>query len=150
MPTNSWKVYSDGGCAPSNPGPAGWGAVIVAPHGAQIERFGFIGPGTNQIAELTAAIEGLSETPEGSSVELVSDSQYVLKGISEWREGWVRRGYRNAQGSPIANLELWQTLFELVDDRRVTVQWVRGHTGHPENERADELATYAISSKSSN
>ena len=103
-----------------------------------------IGPGTNQIAEITAAIEGLSRTPEGAAVELVSDSQYVLKGLSEWRAGWERRGFRNAKGDPVANLELWKRLFAVADARKVSVRWVRGHQGNVNNERADRLAVAAL------
>ena len=140
-----WIAYTDGGCAPSNPGPAGWGAVLVnAASKEAVELSGYIGPGTNQIAELTAAIEALSHIPAGDSVELVLDSQYVLKGISEWRTGWERRGWKNAKGEPVANLSLWRKLFALTDMRKVSVRWVKGHSGHPENERADQLASAAI------
>ena len=140
-----WVVYADGACAPSNPGPAGWGLVLIAPDGGgQTDHFGFIGQGTNQIAELTAAIEGLSRVPVGEEVELVSDSQYVLKGLGEWRAGWERRGFRNAKGEPVANLTLWKRLFALADARRVSTRWVRGHNGDVLNERADALAGQAL------
>ena len=140
-----WVVYADGACAPSNPGPAGWGLVLIAPDGGgETDHFGFIGQGTNQIAELTAAIEGLSRVPEGEAVELVSDSQYVLKGLGEWRAGWERRGFRNAKGEPVANLALWKRLFALADARRVSTRWVRGHNGDVLNERADALAGQAL------
>ena len=134
--TNRWVAYTDGACAPTNPGPAAWGVVVFAPDGAETAAdHGFIGPGTNQIAEITAAIEGLSRTPEGAAVELVSDSQYVLKGLSEWRAGWER---------PVANLELWKRLFAVADARKVSVRWVRGHQGNVNNERADRLAVAAL------
>jgi ribonuclease HI len=140
-----WVAYTDGACAPSNPGPAAWGAVILVPGGDRIERAcGFIGHGTNQIAEITAAIEGLARVPEGASVELVSDSQYVLKGLSEWRKGWERKGWRNARNEPVANLELWKRLFAIADARRVAVRWVRGHSGDLHNEAADGLANQAL------
>ena len=143
--TNRWVAYADGACAPTNPGPAAWGVVVFAPDGAETAADnGFIGPGTNQIAEITAAIEGLSRTPEGAAVELVSDSQYVLKGLSEWRAGWERRGFRNAKGDPVANLELWKRLFAVADARKVSVRWVRGHQGNVNNERADRLAVAAL------
>ncbi|MDO4905277.1 MAG: ribonuclease H [Lautropia sp.] len=142
---DKWVAYTDGACAPTNPGPAAWGVVVFDPSGAEVAAdHGFIGPGTNQIAEITAAIEGLQRTPEGARVELVSDSQYVLKGISEWRAGWERRGYRNAKGDPVANLALWKRLFAEVDCRRVSVCWVRGHQGNVNNERADRLAVAAL------
>jgi ribonuclease HI len=144
-----WVVYTDGACAPSNPGPSGWGAVLIAPDGGESDHYGFIGPGTNQIAELTAALEGLSRVPPVAAVELVSDSQYVLKGLSEWRAGWERKGYRNSKGEPVANLGLWKRLFAAADARRVTTRWVRGHNGDPRNERADALANKALASKGS-
>jgi ribonuclease HI len=139
-----WIVYTDGACAPSNPGPAGWGAVLISPQGAVTEHHRFIGHGTNQIAELTAAIEALALTPAGEAVELVADSQYVLKGLSEWRAGWERRGYRNAKGEPVANLDLWKRLFALADQRRVSTRWVKGHSGERFNERADALANLSL------
>jgi len=143
-----WLAYTDGACAPTNPGPAGWGAVVIAPDGVtESDHFGFIGLGTNQIAELTAAIEGLALVPSGAAVELVSDSQYVLKGLTEWRAGWERKGYRNSKGDPVANLALWKRLFATADERRVTVRWVRGHNGDRCNEKADALANKALALK---
>jgi ribonuclease HI len=140
-----WIAYTDGACAPSNPGPAGWGAVLIEPGGSSpTEHYGFIGHGTNQIAELSAAIEGLARVPAGAAVELVSDSQYVLKGLSEWRAGWERKGFRNSKGDVVANLDLWRRLFALADDRQVSVRWVRGHNGDHFNERADALANTAL------
>lgn len=105
---------------------------------------GFLGRKTNQVAELTAAREALSRTPVGCAVTLVSDSQYVLKGISEWRKGWERRGWVNAKGEPVANQHLWQALFKEVDARKVAVKWVRGHSGDTYNEMCDQLANLAI------
>ncbi len=123
--------------------------MVIAPDGgAETDHYGYIGPGTNQIAELTAAIEGLSRVPPGAEVVLVSDSQYVLKGLSEWRAGWERKGYRNSKGEPVANLALWKRLFETADARRVRVRWVRGHTGDRCNEKADALANKALALKS--
>ncbi|MFZ2649719.1 MAG: ribonuclease H [Burkholderiaceae bacterium] len=146
--TMKWLAYTDGACAPRNPGPAGWGAVLLPPTGQPAsEHYGFIGPGTNQIAELTAAIEGLSRVPPDAAVELVSDSQYVLKGLSEWRAGWERKGFKNSKGACVANLALWQRLFALADARKVTTRWVRGHNGDRYNERADELANLALEVK---
>jgi ribonuclease HI len=140
-----WIAYTDGACAPSNPGPAGWGAVVIAPEGGgESDHFGFIGPGTNQIAELTAAIEGLTRVPPGAAVQLVSDSQYVLKGLTEWRAGWERKGWKNSKGEPVANQGLWKKLFALADARRVTVRWVKGHNGDRCNEKADALANKAL------
>ncbi|CAN7368271.1 ribonuclease H family protein [Rhizobacter sp. LjRoot28] len=144
-----WVAYTDGACAPSNPGPAGWGVVLIAADGVtETDHYGFIGPGTNQIAELTAALEGLSRVPVGAAVELVSDSQYVLKGLSEWRAGWERKGYRNSKGEQVANLALWKQLFAAADARKVTTRWVRGHNGDVYNERADALANKALATRS--
>lgn len=141
--TGPFVVYSDGGCH-GNPGPAGWGVVILEAGRVVEVAGGYLGNQTNQIAELEAAIAGLARTPAGAVVELVSDSQYVLKGISEWRKGWEARGWLNASKQPVANKAIWQRLFALVDARRVKVRWVRGHTGDPHNERCDELARQAI------
>jgi ribonuclease HI len=145
-----WTAYTDGACAPSNPGPAGWGAIVIAPDGqGETDHYGFIGPGTNQIAELTAALEGLKRVPVGVAVELVSDSQYVLKGLTEWRAGWERKGFKNSKGEIVANLALWKKLFAEADQRKLTTRWVRGHAGDHYNERADALANKALALKSS-
>lgn len=142
--SKQWVAYTDGGCK-GNPGPASWGAVILEPDLTTVHRFkGFIGHGTNQIAELTAAIEGLSRTPDGASVTLISDSQYVLKGLTEWRAGWVRRGWKNSAGDPVANQPLWKKLYAVADARKVTTQWVKGHSGDKYNEEADTLANEAL------
>jgi ribonuclease HI len=142
--TPHWTAYTDGACT-GNPGPAAWGAVVLGPEGAVVEQArGFLGRGTNQIAEIVAATEGLSRVPEGAAVELVSDSQYVLKGLSEWRAGWERRRWRNSKNEPVANRELWERLFAVADARRVSVRWVRGHNGDRLNERADALANEAL------
>lgn len=146
----SWTVYTDGACGPKNPGYAAWGAVILSPEGGEPMRHnGYIGAGTNQIAELTAAIEGLSLIPEGAHIKLVSDSQYVLKGLTEWRSGWERRGWRNSVGEPVANADLWRKLFAAYDRRKVTTQWVKGHNGDRFNEEADQLAVAALKAKRS-
>jgi ribonuclease HI len=139
-----WLAYTDGACS-GNPGPCAWGAVVIEPGAQNIHREGvYIGQGTNQIAELTAAIEGLARTPVGATVKLVSDSQYVLKGLTEWRAGWERRGMRTADGSPVKNVELFKRLYKVADERKVTVQWVKGHNGDQYNEEADKLATSAL------
>ena len=132
-----------------NPGPSGWGAVLVEPGGSKgTDHYGFIGPGTNQVAELVAAIEGLTLVPAGALVDLVSDSQYVLKGLSEWRKGWERNGFRNSKKEPVANLALWKRLFAVADERKVTTLWVKGHSGDHFNERADALANSALALRS--
>ena len=145
----AWILYTDGGCAPTNPGPAGWGAVLQSENGEQRMLNGFLGEGTNQIAELCAAINGLRAVPKGEAVRLFSDSQYVIKGISEWRKGWERNGWKNASGKTISNLSLWQELFAEVDARRVQAQWVKGHADDPLNNLADVLASKAIAARAS-
>jgi ribonuclease HI len=135
-------IYCDGACI-GNPGPAGWGAVVIAPDGEQTELAGSLGHATNQIAELSAAIGALESIPAGSQVRLHSDSQYLIKGVKEWMQGWKRRGWRTANGSPVANLGLWQRLDELHRVHHIEPIWVKGHAGHPLNERADQLANKA-------
>lgn len=140
-----WVLHTDGACAPTNPGPCAWGALIQPPgENVAAAHRGFIGQGTNQVAELTAAIEGLRRTPRGARVDLYSDSQYVVRGASEWRAGWERRGWRNSKGDPVANQTLWHRLFVLLDDRQVRLHWVRGHNGDARNEQADALANAAL------
>ncbi len=143
----SWILYTDGGTAPTNPGPSAWGAVLQSPAGELRRMNGFLGQGTNQVAELSAALNGLRAVPEGEHVQLFSDSQYVIKGISEWRAGWQRNGWRNSANKTISNLELWRALFAEVDKRRVEVKWVKGHADDPMNNLADELATAAIEAR---
>lgn len=141
-----WTVYSDGACS-GNPGPAGWGAVVLGPDKVPQPHSAYIGRATNQVAELTAALEGLQRTPEGVQVELVSDSQYVLKGLTEWRAGWERRGWKNSKGEAVANQPLWKQLYAVADKRQLKTRWVRGHNGDPFNEQADGLATGAIKNR---
>ncbi len=140
-----WTCFTDGGCQ-GNPGPCAWGAVVIAPDGgAPIEGSGFLGHGTNQIAELRAALHGIEMTPVGAEVLLVSDSQYTLKGLTEWRRGWEAKGFRNSKGEIVANLAIWKLLYAVADQRRVRTQWIKGHSGHQHNERCDVLAAQAIS-----
>jgi ribonuclease HI len=140
-------VYTDG-ASKGNPGPSGWGVVLLDGGEVKFAGGGYIGDSiTNQVAEITAAIEGLSRVPEGARVELVSDSQYTLKGLTEWRAGWERKGWRTASGEPVKNLDLWKRLYALADKRKVTTRWVKGHNGDPLNERADDLANKAVASR---
>lgn len=137
--------YSDGGCK-GNPGPAGIGAVVVDGESNEVLRAvrGFIGTATNQVAEISAATEALRQTAPGTSVLLISDSQYVLKGISEWRKGWQARGWRTSKNEPVLNLPQWLELYALVDERNVNTCWVKGHSGDVFNEMCDKLAGAAI------
>ena len=131
-------VYSDGGCDP-NPGPGGWGVVIQAEEGP-VELCGGERASTNNRMELTAAISALAWFPEGASIEMRCDSQYVVKSVTEWIPGWKRRGWRTATG-PVKNQDLMERIDELARGRDVRWTWVRGHSGEAGNERADRLAT---------
>lgn len=137
-----YYAYSDGGCK-GNPGPGGWGCVVDSPDGTRAERKGNDCLTTNNKMELTGAIEALRLTPKGGKVRLMTDSEYVIKGITEWMPGWKRKNWMSTKG-PVKNKELWMLLDAEVQDRSVQWQWVRGHTGHPENERCDALANEAI------
>lgn len=149
MTSHTHSVYTDGACAPSNPGPCGWGAALIH-HESKVvtEHYGFIGHGTNQIAEIMAAVSGLLLVPAGTVIELVSDSKYVLSGLKEWRAGWERNGWRNAKKEPVANMALWKQLFAAADERHVSVRWVKGHNGDKYNELADAMANRSLATKS--
>ncbi len=136
------EVFTDGACR-GNPGPGGWAAVIRDQDGER-ELAGFSADTTNNRMELTAAIESLASLPEGAAAKVVSDSRYVIDGITKWVTGWKRRNWRKSDGKPVLNLELWQRLVAETESRTVTWHWVEGHTGHPENERCDQLANELI------
>ncbi len=141
MPTV--HLFTDGACS-GNPGPGGWGLILRHPAtGKEIERAGAEANTTNNRMELMAVIEGLRLLTKPTIVELYSDSQYVLKGLKEWLASWKRRGWKTADKKPVKNIELWQTLDELAQKHDVRMHWIRGHQGHPENERADSLAVKA-------
>lgn len=135
-------IYADGACR-GNPGPGGWGVWLVKGT-REAELKGGLWHTTNNEMELTAAIEGLRRLTVPSVVNLHSDSQYVIKGMTEWLAGWKKRGWKKADKSPVLNLELWQELDRLAAGHRVTWQWVRGHSGNPGNERADRLANQGL------
>lgn len=131
-------VYTDGACA-GNPGPGGWGAILIW-NGHRKEMSGGEGATTNNRMELMAAISALEALNEHTEVELHTDSEYVQKGISSWIHGWKRKSWRTAAGTPVKNAELWKRLDAAQARHAVKWLWVRGHAGHVENERADELA----------
>ncbi|WP_407520513.1 ribonuclease HI [Methylobacterium oryzisoli] len=131
-------VYADGGCDP-NPGPGGWGVVILAPEGP-IELCGGERASTNNRMELTAAIRALEHFSEGAAIEMRCDSQYVVKSVTEWMRGWKAKGWRTTTGE-VKNIDLMQRLDALAAARDVRWVWVRGHAGEEGNERADRLAT---------
>lgn len=137
------RVYTDGGCKP-NPGPGGWGAVLLYPDRDPIELSGGELESTNNRMELTAAIEALRALDGPHRVELFTDSTYLRSGITSWLEGWRRRGWRTGQGEPVKNQDLWQALDEAIGRHEITWQWVRGHAGNTYNELADRLASAAI------
>lgn len=135
-------VFTDGACR-GNPGPGGWGVVLrFGEH--ERELYGAEAATTNNRMELTAAIRALEALKRPCRVELVTDSQYVKQGITDWLAGWKRRGWRSSGGGAVKNRDLWEQLDALAQRHQVEWFWVRGHTGHPENERADRLANRAI------
>jgi ribonuclease HI len=138
------RIHADGACK-GNPGPGGWGAILQLGE-REKELFGGEAQTTNNRMELTAVIRALETLKRSSVVEVYTDSQYVQKGISEWLPGWKRRGWRTADKKPVKNLDLWQELDRLASLHRITWHWVRGHSGHPENERADRLANLGVES----
>lgn len=144
MPTSSniVELYTDGACS-GNPGPGGWGALLRY-KGTEKELSGAEPETTNNRMELMAAIEGLKAIKRACDVTLYTDSKYVLQGVTEWMEGWKSRGWKTADKKPVKNQDLWMALDEQVNRHRVTWQWVKGHNGHIENERVDELARMAI------
>jgi len=136
-------IYTDGGCRP-NPGPGGWGAVLLSPKRKAVELSGHDPETTNNRMELTAAIEALRALPSPHRVELVTDSQYLRKGITEWLAGWRARGWMTKAKTPVKNRDLWQALDEELSQHDVSWKWTRGHAGNRWNERADRLASAAI------
>lgn len=141
-----YQLFTDGACS-GNPGPGGWGFILrKLANGEETKGSGGEPHTTNNRMELLSSIRGLQETPTGSSVLLVTDSNYVAKGISEWMRGWKSRGWKRMEGGrlkPVKNVELWQELDELVSERNVSIKWVKGHAGHAENEECDQLAVAA-------
>jgi len=142
------QLFTDGACS-GNPGPGGWGCILRHPaSGAEKEYSGGNPVTTNNQMELQAVIEGLRLLTRKSRVDVITDSSYVAKGCQEWLPGWKRNGWKRKDGKklvPIKNEEQWQALDLLLSKHRVSFTLVRGHSGHPENERCDELAVAAAS-----
>ena len=136
-------AYTDGACS-GNPGPGGWGVLMRAIEGGRILRERELNGGeaqtTNNRMELMAAISALEALKKPSKLTIVTDSNYVKDGITKWIHGWKKNGWRNAAKKPVKNAELWQRLDAATHRHDITWEWIGGHTGHPENERADELA----------
>jgi ribonuclease HI len=136
------EAFTDGACR-GNPGPGGWGVVLRA--GGRVRELSGGEPmTTNNRMELTAAIEALTALKEPCRVALYTDSTYVRSGITEWLPMWRARGWRTADKKPVKNRDLWQVLADITARHEVAWHWVKGHSGHPENERADELANVGL------
>lgn len=136
------KIYADGACK-GNPGPGGWGALLIDGDGER-EICGGESPTTNNRMELTAVIEALNAAPPGAAIALHTDSRYVQQGMTSWIHGWKRKGWRTADGKPVKNVDLWQRLEVAAARHRVSWHWVRGHDGDVGNERADALANRGV------
>lgn len=136
------EIYTDGACS-GNPGPGGWGVLMLyGEHEKELTGGEF--ETTNNRMELTAAIEALKALKRPCVVDLYTDSTYVKNGITEWIEGWKAKGWKTAAKKPVKNADLWQALDQAVKPHTVTWHWVKGHAGHPENERADTLANQGM------
>jgi ribonuclease HI len=136
------EIFTDGACR-GNPGPGGWG-VLLRYDGVEKERFGGAENTTNNRMELTAAIEGLRSLSRPCKVRLTTDSVYVKNGITTWLDGWKKKGWKTAARKPVKNIDLWQQLDEQNQRHQIEWHWVKGHSGHRENDIADQLANRGI------
>ena len=135
------ELFTDGACL-GNPGPGGWGALLRF-NGTEKELVGGEEETTNNRMEMLAVIEGLKALTRPCVITVYTDSQYVQKGITEWIKGWKARGWKTSSKKPVKNVDLWMALDEAQAQHNITWQWVKGHAGHPENERCDEMAVAA-------
>ena len=148
MTNQKVEIFTDGGCR-GNPGPGGWGALMrYGEHEKEI--YGYDKETTNNRMELMAAIRALEVLNRSSDISLTTDSNYVRQGITEWMAGWKKRGWKTAAKKPVKNKDLWQRLDEAVARHNVEWHWVKGHSGHEGNERADDLANKAMDEKGGN
>jgi len=136
--TNAVEIFTDGACS-GNPGPGGWGAILRW-RGEEKEIYGGEPDTTNNRMEMMAAIQALEGLKRATSVVLYTDSTYLRDGITKWIHGWKRNGWKTAAKKPVKNEDLWRRLDDALADHDIDFRWVKGHSGHPENERADELA----------
>ncbi len=141
MGSEQVEIWTDGGCKP-NPGPGGWAAILVY-KGTMKELTGGELETTNNRMELTAAAEALEALTRPCKVALHTDSEYLKNGITRWMTGWVRKNWRSSTGDPVKNMDLWRRILDAAKPHEIDWRWVRGHSGEPLNERADELATQA-------
>ena len=139
---NSVVIYTDGACS-GNPGPGGWGSVLMY-NGHRREMSGGESETTNNRMEMMAVIQALETLKRSCAVVIHTDSTYVMKGMTEWLASWKSRGWKTAAKKPVKNVDLWQRMDDAVQRHDVKWKWVKGHSGVPENERADELARLAI------
>ena len=140
--SNLVQIFTDGACK-GNPGPGGWGAIMK--YGDHVKELnGYSAETTNNIMELTAVIEALKSLTRPCKIILTTDSNYVKNGITEWIHSWKKKGWKTANKKPVKNKEYWQQLDVEVQRHTIDWKWVKGHSGHPENERADKLANEAV------
>ena len=142
------EIFSDGSCL-GNPGPGGWG-VLLRWRGHEKELSGAEQETTNNRMELTAAIKALEAVRKPSSIILTTDSRYVIQGITEWLDGWVAKGWKTASKQPVKNQDLWQALHHAIQPHQIEWRWVKGHAGHDDNERVDQLARTAAQTAQAN
>lgn len=135
---NAVEIFTDGACS-GNPGPGGWGAILRW-RGEEKEIYGGEPDTTNNRMEMMAAIQALEGLKRATNVVLYTDSTYLRDGITKWIHGWKRNGWKTAAKKPVKNEDLWRRLDDALADHEIDFRWVKGHSGHPENERADELA----------
>jgi len=138
---NKVELFTDGACS-GNPGPGGWGAILRS-KGVEKELSDGEKDTTNNRMEMMAVIAGLEALTQPCQVKVVTDSQYVMKGMQEWLPGWKKRGWKTASKQPVKNVDLWQRMEKAAQAHQLEWEWVRGHQGHAENERADDLAVAA-------
>jgi ribonuclease HI len=139
---NTVEIFTDGACS-GNPGPGGYAAILK--YGEEIREIsGYEVETTNNRMEMMAVIEALRQLKRPCEVRVITDSQYVVKGMTEWIQGWVKRNWLTSQKKPVLNKSLWKELLRLCKKHKIEWQWVKGHNGHPYNERCDQLAREAI------